>query len=98
MQLFMIINTILEFAAIIFIFYFILGNDFSVTPVKIISSAALFIIQLVLQTVSISLFKIPIMNIFSIFTILILIFEGSILYKLCWLAICNIIYFLQIKV
>lgn len=90
MQLFMIINTILEFAAIIFIFYFILGNDFSVTPVKIISSAALFITQLVLQTVSISLFKIPIMNIFSIFIILTLIFKESILYKLCWLAICTL--------
>ena len=28
MQLFMTINTILEFAAIIFVFYFILGNNF----------------------------------------------------------------------
>ncbi len=87
MQLFMIINTILEFAAIILIFYFILGNNFSITPVKILSSVTLFITQLVWQAVSISLFKISVMNIFSVFIIFLLIFEGSLLYKLCWLTI-----------
>ena len=88
MQLFMTINTILEFAAIIFVFYFILGNNFSITPLKILLSAALFITQLVLQAVSINLFKFPIMNSFSVFIILLIIFEGSLLYKLCWLSIC----------
>ena len=55
MLLSVLINTILEFLAVILIFYFILGTDFFITPARILLSLLMFTTQIIIQAVSIEL-------------------------------------------
>lgn len=84
------INTILEFAAIILIFYSVLGTDFLITPAKKLLAVLMFTAQIILQAVSMKIFNTPVINTFSILIILIIIFNGSVLYKTCWLLVCSL--------
>lgn len=90
MLLSVLINTILEFLAVILIFYFILGTDFLITPARILLSLLMFTTQIIIQAVSIELFNTSIINTFSILAITLIIFNGTFLYKTCWLFVLSL--------
>ncbi len=90
MLLSVLINTILEFAAIILIFYSVLGTDLLITPARKLLSVLMFTAQIIFQAVSVKIFNTPVINTFSILAVIIIIFSGSILYKICWLFVCSL--------
>ncbi|MCX4326254.1 MAG: GHKL domain-containing protein [Lachnospiraceae bacterium] len=90
MLLSVLINTILEFLAVILVFYFILGTDFLITPARILLSLIMFTTQIIMQAVSIKVFNTSLINTFSILAITIIIFNGTFLYKTCWLSVLSL--------
>ena len=65
MLLSVLINTILEFLAVILVFYFILGTDFLITPARILLSLIMFTTQIIMQAVSIKVFNTSLINTFQ---------------------------------
>lgn len=90
MLLSVLTNTILEFLAVILIFYFILGTDFLITPARILLSLFMFITQIIMQAVSIKVSGTSLINTFSILAVTLIIFNGTFLYKTCWLFVLSL--------
>lgn len=87
MNLLIITNTFLEFATVIIIFRCILGTDLYLSVKNTLYSIIIFIVQMVLQFLLFNTYKSTIPNLFAIFFILLILFNETILYKFCWLAV-----------
>lgn len=77
---------LLEFSALISVFYFITGSVFTKKPLRLACASLLFIAHLA----SPFIYRIGYPDTFILFPIILLLFEEKISYKICWLTICTL--------